>query len=69
VFTAISNLKKGKFAGGTNLLFNAKNGGVGLGKINAGASAAVKAKAKSVAAQVASGAIKPPTKCSPNPNC
>ncbi|HEY4348065.1 MAG TPA: BMP family ABC transporter substrate-binding protein, partial [Gaiellaceae bacterium] len=69
VFTAVKDLQKGKFAGGTNLLFNAKNGGVGLGKINAGVPASLAAKARAIAAKVASGKIKPPTACSPNPNC
>jgi basic membrane protein A len=69
VFTAVSNLIKGTFAGGTNVLFNAANGGVGLGKINAGVPAALAAKAQAIAKQVASGSIKPPTHCSPNPNC
>ena len=70
VFTAIKNLMAGKFAGGSNLLFNAANGGVGLGKINAGVPAAIAAKAKAVAAKVAAGKIKAPTQCpAPNPNC
>jgi len=70
VFTAIKNLMAGKFAGGTNLLFNAANGGVGLGKINAGVPAAIAAKAKAVAAKVAAGKIKAPTQCpAPNPYC
>jgi basic membrane protein A len=69
VYTAIANLIKGTFAGGTNVLFNAANGGVGLGKINAGVPAALAAKAQAIAKQVASGTIKPPTHCSPNPNC
>jgi basic membrane protein A len=69
VFTAIKNFMAGKFAGGTNLLFNAANGGVGLGKINPGAPAGIVAKTKQVAAQVAAGKIKPPVKCTPNPNC
>ncbi len=69
VFTAIKNLMLGKFAGSNNLLFNAANGGVGLGKINAGVPAAIAAKTKQVAAQVAAGKIKAPTQCKPNPNC
>ncbi len=70
VYTAISGLKKGTtFAGGKNLLFNAANGGVGLGKVNKGVPASIKAKALATAKKVAAGSVKPPTKCSPNPNC
>jgi basic membrane protein A len=69
VYTAIANLLKGKFAAGNNLLFNAKNGGVGLGKIHAGIPSAEVKATLAVAAKVAAGKIKPPVKCSPNPNC
>ena len=46
---------KGKFAGGTNLLFNAANGGVGLGMINKAVPAAIGAKTKAIALHVAHG--------------
>jgi basic membrane protein A and related proteins len=69
VFDAIKNLKKGVFAGGKNLVFSAKNGGVGLGKISSKVPAAEVAKAKAVAAKIVGGTIVPPTKCSPKPNC
>jgi basic membrane protein A len=69
VYTAIANLIKGKFAAGNNLLFNAKNGGVGLGKINAAVPKAEVTKTLAIAKKVAAGTIKPPVKCSPNPNC
>jgi len=69
VYTAIANLIKGKFAAGNNLLFNAKNGGVGLGKINANVPKAEVTATLAIAAKVAAGKIKPPVKCSPNPNC
>ena len=69
VYTAIANLIHGKFAAGTNLLFNAKNGGVGLGKIHAGIPKSEITATLAIAAKVASGKIKPPTKCSPSPNC
>jgi basic membrane protein A len=69
VYTAISNLVKGRFAAGQNLVFNAKNGGVGLGKIHAGIPKAEVTATLAVAKRVASGKIKPPVKCSPNPNC
>jgi basic membrane protein A len=66
VYTAIANLKKGKFAGGNNLLFNAKNGGVGLGKINAAVPKSEVAATLAIAKKVANGTIKPPTKCANN---
>jgi basic membrane protein A len=69
VYTAIKNLLAGKFAGGSNLLFNAANGGVGLGKINAGVPASIVARTKAVALKVSAGKIKAPTQCKPNPNC
>ena len=69
VYTAIANLLHGKFAAGNNLLFNAKNGGVGLGTINKNVPKAEVNKTLAVAKKVANGTIKPPVKCSPNPNC
>ncbi len=69
VYTAIVNLYHGKFAAGNNLLFNAKNGGVGLGKINAAVPKSEVAATLAIAKKVAAGTIKPPVKCSPNPNC
>jgi basic membrane protein A len=69
VFTAIKNLMAGKFAGANNLLFNAANGGVGLGKIHAGIPGSIVARTEAVAKKVAAGRIKPPVQCSPNPNC
>jgi basic membrane protein A len=69
VYTAIKNLMSDKFAGANNLIFNAANGGVGLGKINRSVPASIVARTKAVAAKVAAGKIKPPTQCSPNPNC
>ena len=69
VYTSIANLMKGKFAGANNLLFNAANGGVGLGKINKAVPASIRAKTRVIQLAVAHGAIKPPVKCSPNPNC
>jgi len=70
VYTAISALKKnGTFTGGKNMLFNAANGGVGLGTINKGVPAGIKAQAMATAKKVAQGSIKAPTACKPNPNC
>ncbi len=70
VYTAIANLQKGKFAAGSNLLFNAANGGVGLGIINKAVPTSIRLKTKAISLLVAHGAIKPPTACpKPNPNC
>jgi basic membrane protein A and related proteins len=69
VYTAIANLQKGKFAGANNLLFNAANGGVGLGIINKAVPTSIRLKTKAIELLVAHGRIKPPTQCSPNPNC
>ncbi len=69
VFTAILNqVKRNIFAGGSNLVFNAKNGGVGLGKINAAVPADEVAKAKAVAWQVHLGKVDVPTTCA-NKGC
>jgi len=59
VFTAIKNLKAGKFS--ANLQENINNGGVGIGKIDA-AGAPFKAKVEHVIAEMKAGKIKPPTK-------
>ena len=70
VYTAIANLQKGKFAAASNLLFNAANGGVGLGIINKAVPTSIRLKTKAVSLLVAHGVIKPPTACAkPNPNC
>ena len=69
VYTAIANLQKGKFAGANNLLFNAANGGVGLGIINKAVPTSIRLKTKAIAAARRARRIKPPTQCSPNPNC
>ncbi|HWB21275.1 MAG TPA: BMP family ABC transporter substrate-binding protein [Gaiellaceae bacterium] len=70
VYVAIlDQVKRNVFAGGTNLVFNAKNGGVGLGKVSAKVPAAELAKVRAIAGKVASGKIVPPTQCSPKPTC
>jgi len=70
VYTAINSLKnKNQFAAGKNMLFNAANGGVGLGTINRAVPRLLKTQALATAKKVAQGTIKAPTKCSPNPNC
>ena len=70
VFTAIARVKTGNFAGGDNLLFDAANGGVGLGRINAAVPAGILARTRAIARLVAHGTIVPPVQCpAPNPNC
>jgi basic membrane protein A and related proteins len=58
VFTAIKNLKAGQFS--ANLQENMKNGGVGIGKIDA-AGQPYASKINAVIAGIKSGKIKPPT--------
>jgi basic membrane protein A and related proteins len=70
VYTAIANLQKGKFASASNLLFNAANGGVGLGIINKAVPTSIRLKTRAISLLVAHGVIRPPTACAkPNPNC
>jgi basic membrane protein A len=59
VFTAIKDLKAGKFS--SNLQEDINNGGVGIGVIDA-AGAPYKAKVAHVISEMKSGKIKPPTK-------
>ncbi len=64
VYTAILNqVKRNVFAGGSNLVFNAKNKGVGLGKINSAVPKAEVHKARAIAYLVQIGKIKPPAAC------
>ena len=69
VYTTIARLVKGRFFKGGNIVFNAANGGVGLGTINKGVPKAEVAATLAVAKKIAKGTIKAPTQCSPNPNC
>jgi basic membrane protein A and related proteins len=65
VFLAISQAKKGKFKGGSNVVYNLKNGGVALGKISPRLTGKLKkqvlAKVAVLKKQIISGKIKPPT--------
>jgi basic membrane protein A len=70
VYDAIYRLfKLNKFFGGGNIVLNAANGGVGLGTINKAVPKSEVAATLAVAKKIAKGTIKPPTQCSPNPNC
>jgi basic membrane protein A len=64
VFTTIKQVQDGTFKGGTDGLFNVKNGGVGFGKVSAKAPgrAALVAKLTAVSKQIAAGKIKIPKK-------
>jgi basic membrane protein A and related proteins len=64
VFLAIKAAKAGKYKGATNVIYGLKNGGVALGKFgagNCGVSAAQKKVLNSIAKQIKSGKIKPPS--------
>jgi basic membrane protein A len=61
VYQAIQAVQKGTFKGGTNLHFNLKNGGIGLGKMNPAVTAADKAAIKKYQAQIIAGKLKLPS--------
>ena len=63
VYTAIANLLKGQFKAGGNLVFNAQNKGVGLGKIHSGIPKSEVTATLAIAAKVAAGKINPPVTC------
>jgi basic membrane protein A and related proteins len=60
VFKAVDSAYLGKWKGGTDLLLNLKNHGVGVGKINPAVQPAWKALMKSYRNQIISGKLKPP---------
>ena len=62
VYLAIKGAQSGQFKGGSNLTFNLKNNGVGLGKISSNVPASVLKKVATLRAQIVSGKIVPPTK-------
>jgi len=64
VFSTIALTKAGKYKGGTDTLFNVKNGGVGYGTISTTAPrrAALIARLNAVSKQIANGTIKVPSK-------
>jgi basic membrane protein A len=61
VYQAIAQVKAGKFAGGTDLVFNLKNNGVGVGKINPAVPKAYITLMNSYKAQIIAGTLKIPT--------
>jgi basic membrane protein A len=64
VFNTIALTKVGKFKGGTDQVFNVKNGGVGYGTVSTTAPrrAALIARLNAISKQIAAGKIKPPDK-------
>jgi basic membrane protein A and related proteins len=61
VYLAIQGAKNGTFAGGKNLVFNLKNGGVGLGRTSPAVPATFLKTIAGLKAQIVAGKIKPPT--------
>jgi basic membrane protein A and related proteins len=61
VLTAAKSVQDGSFAGGKSLVFDVKNGGVGIGKMSPKVPAALVAKVKKVQAQIAAGTITVPS--------
>jgi basic membrane protein A and related proteins len=62
VYLAIKGAEAGQFKGGSNLVFNLKNNGVGLGKISSNVPASFLKQINTLRAQIISGKIKPPVK-------
>ena len=60
VFAVAKQEKDGKFQGGTDLLFNLKNGGMGVGRMNPVVTAAMKATMNSYKAKIIAGTLKVP---------
>jgi basic membrane protein A len=62
VYLAILGAKNGQFKGGDNLVFNLKNGGVGLGKVSPNVPASYLKTVADLRAQIVAGKIKVPAK-------
>jgi basic membrane protein A and related proteins len=62
VYLAIKGAQNGTFAGGKNLVFNLKNNGVGMGKVNPAVPAAYLKKLAGLRTKIVAGKIKPPAK-------
>jgi basic membrane protein A len=61
VYQAIKQVKSGKFAGGSDLVFNLRNGGIGVGKISPKVPASFIALMNSYKRQIIAGKLKVPT--------
>jgi basic membrane protein A and related proteins len=62
VFLTAKSVKDGKFKGGTDAVFNLKNSGVGVGKIDARVPKAFIKRMNALKPLIVSGKIKPPSK-------
>ena len=62
VYLAIKGAENGTFAGGKNLAFNLKNGGVAVGKVNPNVPAAFIKQINALRVKIVAGKIKPPAK-------
>jgi len=62
VYLAIKGAQSGQFKGGSNLVFNLKNQGVGLGRMAGSIPSAYIKKINALRAQIIAGKLKPPTK-------
>jgi len=62
VYLAIKAAQSGQFKGGSNLSFNLKNGGVGMGRISPNVPAKFLKTIAGLRAQIVAGKIKPPAK-------
>jgi basic membrane protein A and related proteins len=60
IFDAIKQAKSGKFKGGTDLLFDLNNQGVGMGKISPKVPAKFVSQTKALAVKIAAGKVKVP---------
>ena len=60
VYQAIKQVKQGQFDGGTDLVFNLKNGGMGVGKINPAVPASDIALMNKYKAKIIAGKLKLP---------
>jgi basic membrane protein A and related proteins len=60
IYTAIQQAKSGKFQGGSDLLFDLNNNGVGVGKISPKVPAAYVAKMNALKAKIVNGKVKVP---------
>jgi basic membrane protein A len=61
VYLAVQGVRDGTFKGGRNLVYDLKNGGVGLGKTSPKVPKAIMAKVNGLKAQIVAGTIVPPT--------
>jgi basic membrane protein A len=61
IYTAVQQAKQGQFKGGQDVLFDLKNGGVGVGKINPAVPSSFVAAMKTLEGKIIAGKVKIPT--------